>query len=185
MSGKMKWLLLVYRVPTEPARKRTYVWRKLRALGAVYLQQAVALLPLRRTLEQEVNDLSRRIQEFEGEVTLLKTASASAEWEQDVVERFRRQAAEEYAEVVEGAARLQEELAREGERGKFSFAELEENERGLESLRRWLAQARERDFFAAPAYAAAEKSVAEAAARLEWFAGQVYERAEAEGKPGG
>src|SRR5207249_4841485 len=39
------WLLLIYRVPQEPPGRRTYVWRQLKQLGAVYLQQAAAILP--------------------------------------------------------------------------------------------------------------------------------------------
>ena len=39
-----RWLLLIYRVPQAPPGRRTYVWRQLRQLGAVYLQQAAAIL---------------------------------------------------------------------------------------------------------------------------------------------
>ncbi len=41
----MKWLQLVYRVPAEPTRKRTYVWHQLRGLAAVYLQDGCCMLP--------------------------------------------------------------------------------------------------------------------------------------------
>ena len=40
-----RWLLLIYRVPQDPPARRTYVWRQLKQLGAVYLQQAAAILP--------------------------------------------------------------------------------------------------------------------------------------------
>src|ERR687898_153907 len=38
----MRWVLLVYRIPREPSRHRVAVWRKLRDLGALYLQDGVA-----------------------------------------------------------------------------------------------------------------------------------------------
>jgi len=38
------WLLLTYK-STEPAAKRIAVWRKLKGMGAVYLQSGVCLLP--------------------------------------------------------------------------------------------------------------------------------------------
>ena len=38
-------MLLVYRLPREPSRHRVAVWRKLRDLGALYLQDGVAALP--------------------------------------------------------------------------------------------------------------------------------------------
>ena len=39
------WLLLAYKVPREPSANRVYVWRKLKRLGAVALQDAVWVLP--------------------------------------------------------------------------------------------------------------------------------------------
>jgi len=35
-----QWLLLAYRIPTEPFRMRTCVWRQVKGLGVLYLQQA-------------------------------------------------------------------------------------------------------------------------------------------------
>ncbi|WP_279580643.1 hypothetical protein [Fodinicola feengrottensis] len=32
------WLLLVYKVPSEPTRLRATVWRRLKGMGAIYLQ---------------------------------------------------------------------------------------------------------------------------------------------------
>ena len=44
-AGKTRWLILVYHLPREPSRHRVAVWRKLKALGALYLQDGVAALP--------------------------------------------------------------------------------------------------------------------------------------------
>lgn len=41
----LRWLVLVYKIPAEPTRLRAGVWRKIKNLGAVYLQNAVAALP--------------------------------------------------------------------------------------------------------------------------------------------
>ena len=49
----MDWLLLVYRIPREPTSGRVYVWRKLKQLGAIAVQDAVWMLPATpRTREQ-------------------------------------------------------------------------------------------------------------------------------------
>ncbi len=176
MSKLLDWLLLIYKVPTEPARKRTYVWRKLKKLGAIYLQQAVALLPDRPAIASEMEDLAQKIVEFEGEVTLLQTHSVSNEWQQDVIRRFNQQRAEEYVEVADTARRIIDELERETERGKFNFAELEENEEALESVTRWLTQVKARDFFGAAERQAAEEAIAQADARLQEFARRVDEQ---------
>jgi len=34
------WLLLIYRVPSEPSRLRAAVWRRIKSLGAIYLQNS-------------------------------------------------------------------------------------------------------------------------------------------------
>lgn len=178
MSKLREWLLLIYKVPTEPARKRTYVWRKLKKMGAIYLQQAAAVLPNRPGIAKELEGLTQRILEFGGEVTLLKTQSVSTEWEQDVMRRFNQQRDEEYTEVVEQAQRIIDELERESERGKFNFAELEENEEALDSLKRWMAQVKGRDFFGAAGLQATEGAVKQASGRLQEFARKVYEQEE-------
>lgn len=82
----------------------------------------------------------------------------------------------EYAEVVERAAALVEELSREAARGKLTFAEVEENEADLARLERWLRRVRARDLFGAPGRAAAEAAVQRAAARLEEFTAQAIAR---------
>jgi hypothetical protein len=37
------WLLLIYRVPSEPSRLRAAVWRRIKSLGAIYLQNCTVL----------------------------------------------------------------------------------------------------------------------------------------------
>ena len=43
--SSLEWLLLTYKIAPEPARLRVSVWRKLKGMGAVYLQGGVCLLP--------------------------------------------------------------------------------------------------------------------------------------------
>jgi DNA-binding transcriptional regulator PaaX len=45
LAGQGGWLLLIYRVPPEPTRLRSTVWRRIKSLGAIYLQNSVAALP--------------------------------------------------------------------------------------------------------------------------------------------
>ena len=41
----MSWQIITYRLPKEPSRHRVAVWRELRRLGAVSLQQGTWALP--------------------------------------------------------------------------------------------------------------------------------------------
>ena len=44
-AGKTRWLILIYHLPRDPSRHRVAVWRKLKALGVIYLQDGVVVLP--------------------------------------------------------------------------------------------------------------------------------------------
>ncbi len=61
------WLLLVYRVPTEPASRRVAIWRDLKRLGALYLQQCVCILPRREEVREELERIVAKIPALEGE----------------------------------------------------------------------------------------------------------------------
>src|SRR5216684_4065894 len=41
----MVWRIAIYRLPSEPSRHRVAVWRELRKVGAVSLQQATWAVP--------------------------------------------------------------------------------------------------------------------------------------------
>ena len=64
------WLLLVYRIPREPTAGRVFVWRKLRALGAVALQDAVWVLPRTRQTQEQFQWLAAEITELRGEAVV-------------------------------------------------------------------------------------------------------------------
>src|ERR1700712_2699271 len=70
-----KWLLLVYRIPAEPTRLRATVWRRLKSLGAVYLQNSAAALPAGPSAERALRRLRREIVEMDGTAVLLSCSA--------------------------------------------------------------------------------------------------------------
>jgi hypothetical protein len=56
------WLLLTYKIPPEPSKKRVAIWRRLKGMGAVYLQSGVCLLP-------KTDDHVRRLKMLENDIT--------------------------------------------------------------------------------------------------------------------
>ena len=60
-----RWLLLIYRVPSEPTRLRATVWRRLKGLGAVYLQNSAAALPASQAAERALRKLRHDIADME------------------------------------------------------------------------------------------------------------------------
>src|SRR5258708_39843464 len=170
------WLFLSSRVPKDPPGRRTAVWRQLKQLGAVYLQQAATILPERPELRSELEALAGRIREFGGEVSLLATTSPTPEWEQDLVRQFNQTRDGEYAEVIENVERFEDEIRRETRKGKFTFAELEDLESDWEKLQRWIARVRSRDFFEAPGYSLVTEAIERGYTALQEFTREVYAR---------
>jgi hypothetical protein len=89
--------------------------------------------------------------------------------ERQIVGDFNAARDAEYAEVLERLPAFRQELAAERARGRATYAEVEESEADLERFRSWMAKIAARDYFAAPAGAAARAAVDDAAADLAAF----------------
>jgi hypothetical protein len=168
------WLLLIYRIRSGSSSRRTYVWRRLRQLGAIYLQQAVAIVPDRPGLRSGLAQLGQRIRAGGGEASLLETCSPDPAWEADIIERFDAARDAEYDEVIESVERFEDEIRRETRKKRFRFAELEESEADWQKLGLWFARLIERDFFGASGRASAEEALARGRALLDVFTREVY-----------
>ena len=174
------WLLVIYRVPQEPPGRRTYVWRQLRQRGAVYLQQAAAVLPERPELRAALEALGQRVLEYGGEVSLLSTVSPDEVLEAELVARFNQARDAEYTEVIENVERFEDEIKRERRKGRFTFAQLEDIEGEWEKLQRWHERIRSRDFFDAPGRRGTVEALNRGQAELETFTAEVSAREGAE-----
>lgn len=174
-SCRQRWLLLIYRLPAEPTSSaRSAVWRETKRLGAISLQHAVCLLPLSDANRKSLARLGRRIDDLGGEASVLETISPTDEWHEKTIERFNAARDEEYEEVVDETERFREEIARERRKGKFTFAELEDEESNLERLRKYLSQVEVRDTFGAAGRERARAEVEVCAEVLHEFAEEIY-----------
>lgn len=168
------WLLLIYRVPSEPTRLRATVWRRLKALGAIYLQNSAAALPASPAGERALRKLRREIIEMTGTAVLLTCAPLAGESE--ILTAFRAARDDEYEEIVDRARDFLVQVEKEHLAEHFSYAELEENEVDLVKLQSWFAKVRGRDAFGAPGREATEAALTKCEAALETYAAQVYDR---------
>src|SRR5712691_6038229 len=142
------WRVLIYRVPTEPASKRVAVWRDLKRLGALYLQQCVCIFPDIPGVIDEVNQVAAKIPALGGETFLLEVPRLQAEDETRIIESFREQRASEYAEIIEECeTKFVKEIEFERFRENYTFEEAEEIEQDLEKIRRWYDRIKARDWF--------------------------------------
>jgi hypothetical protein len=133
-------VLLVYRLPREPSRHRVAVWRKLRDLGALYLQDGVAALPEDAVTREQLEWLQLRVREAGGGATLWEGRPGTAAEEAGLVEDFRHSREEAYRAIIAGAERLR----RKAEMGGGGVLEQ------LGKLEREFRAERRRDYFRSP-----------------------------------
>ena len=172
----LEWFVLVYKLPSEPTRYRASVWRKLRAAGAVYLQSGVAALPADPGAERVMRGVAQEIQEYDGTCHLVRGPLVGDD--AALLTVFGAARDDEYREVLDGCRDFHAELEKERKAGKFTFAELEENEEDLAKLEAWLGKIRARDRFGAPLASEAEQAIYECQRDLEGYATSVYEAAD-------
>src|SRR5579875_3512752 len=100
-NGAPGWLLLIYRVPSEPTRLRATVWRRLKSLGAIYLQNSAAALPAAAPAERALRMLRHEIIEMAGTAVLLRCEALAGE--EEVIAAFQAARDDEYEEIVDRA----------------------------------------------------------------------------------
>ena len=172
------WLLLIYRVPSEPSRLRAAVWRRIKSLGAIYLQNSAAALPASVGAERALRKLRSEILDMGGTAVLMTcTVIAGAA---EVMAAFQAARNDEYEEIVDRCQDFLAQVKKEHVAEHFTFAELEENEVDLVKLRNWFAKVAERDVFGAAGRSATERAIEACEQSLEAYAARVYAE-EAEG----
>ena len=96
----MDWLLLVYKIPREPTAGRVYVWRKLKQLGAVAVQDAVWVLPATPKTREHFQWLVAEITELGGEASLFTSQAALAGQGESLQEQFEAPVRQAYEEIL-------------------------------------------------------------------------------------
>ncbi len=173
MANDVTWLVLIYKVPSEPTRLRATVWRRIKGIGAVYLQNGCAALPASAGAERAMRTLRSEIQGLGGEAQLLRSEVLAGHAE--VVDSFNRARDEEYTEIVTRCADFEAEIEHELADDHLTYAELEENDEDLTKLKSWFAKVQARDVLGAGGGLAAADALGRCEIALEGFAAQVYD----------
>lgn len=121
------WLLLVYRIPREPTAGRVFVWRKLKQLGAIALQDAVWVLPQTLRTQEQLQWLAAEITELKGEAMLWEAEQVYATDTEALRRQFVDSMETEYREIM---------------------AALKKKDRNLVALSKQFQEAHTRDYFA-------------------------------------
>ena len=144
-------------------------------LGAVYLQSGVCLLPKVELHVRRLKLLQNEITAMEGDAVLLETFGLNRVQEQKVIARFSSERNEAYQEFISRCDDFEAEIAKERGVGKFTYAEIEENEEDLGKLQAWLEKIVRLDFYGASLRSEAEERISRCAALLDDYAREVFE----------
>lgn len=142
----MEWLIFLSQLPTNPSSLRVNTWRRMRAAGALGLQNSAWIMPHTPDNEKFLQDLLTNIQQQEASGQIFKVAPLTDSIEQDILTRFQSERNQEYSEFYERCQECLTEIDKETKKEKFTFAELEEIEDDLEKLTAWLKKIQKRDF---------------------------------------
>jgi hypothetical protein len=108
----MDWLLLTYKLPSQPSARRVYVWRKLKRLGAVTIFDAVWVLPHTSRTHEQFQWLAVEITELGGEAMCWKIQAELSGQEETLVYQFQTRVDELYGKLLERMHRGQVEAGK-------------------------------------------------------------------------
>lgn len=107
-----RWLLLIYKVPNEPSARRVYVWRKLKKLAAILVQDSAWVLPANPKTREQLQWLAAEIKEMEGgEASLWEAEQIFTGQDKDFIAQFNEQVDKLYQAILDALAEDNVDLA--------------------------------------------------------------------------
>lgn len=106
----MPWRVITYRLPAEPSRHRVAVWRELRRLGAVALQQGTWAVPDGEPFEVGFTQVVEAIKAAGGQPVVLAVAEEASAAQLE--ELFTAQREAEWRELVSDCGKIRDRTGR-------------------------------------------------------------------------
>ncbi len=147
----VRWLLLIHQLPAKPAYARVKAWRRLQALGAVTVKNAVYALPASEDSREDFAWLAKEIEEMGGEAMVLGANLVEGLNDHDLQALFDGARDEDYARIANDAREIGARLS-----GETTDAELAEIAVQTARLRKQLDQVVAIDFFGSSGRLAAQ-----------------------------
>jgi hypothetical protein len=135
-------VVVLARLPAEPARHRMALWRELRRSGAIPLGQAVWAVPNLPAVRPLLERLTDLIEAANGRLLLLAAKGLTDGDCARLEQLYSAAREEEWTEFDADCGKYLAELDKEERLGKYTLAELEEEEQSLDRLRRWYRELR-------------------------------------------
>jgi hypothetical protein len=159
---KAPWLLLIHQLPAKPAYARVKVWRRLQALGAVLVKNAVYALPSNEETQEDFAWLAREIVELGGEALVCEAELVEGLGDDELRRMFVATRNEDYARLAKEARALAARLD-----GASADGELADIASQTGRLRKQLSEIAAIDFFEADGREAAEQPIARLESHLQ------------------
>jgi hypothetical protein len=176
------WLLFLAQLPSSTSSARVALWRRLHAIGAVGILNGSWVLPHTAAHAQFLEQLQETVGKQGGRGFVFTVSESSQDTATMIMERFRADRGREYDEFAERCSAFLAEINKETSAGKFTFAELEEEEQDLEKLVRWLPKIQKRDFFPDERWPQSDEMLQRCRQALEDFSRAVYAAGEEEAR---
>jgi hypothetical protein len=160
--SKAPWLLLIHQLPAKPAYARVKVWRRVQALGAVIVKNAVYALPSNEETQEDFAWLAREIVELGGEALVCEAELVEGLADAELRGMFVAARNMDYARLAEEARTLARRLDDAGTNGEFADIASQ-----VGRLRKQLSEVAAIDFFEADGRDAAEQPIVELENRLQ------------------
>jgi hypothetical protein len=173
-KDRLRWVVMVVRMPAEPSRHRVAVWRELRRIGALSLGQGTWAVPDVPAFADGMRRAVELAERGNGDVVVLDAHGRSDNDADRLALLFSDERRAEWQEFVADCAKFEAEIDKELAARKLTLAELEEEEQSLERLRRWYRELKTRDVFGSREGAEAEQRLKSCVERLEDYTEQVF-----------
>lgn len=95
------WLVFNYKVPYEPSARRVFVWRKLKGMGAIAVQDAAWVLPANARTREKMQWLANEVQQMGGEAILWEATQLFTGQAIDLVQQFKDQVDILYTKILQ------------------------------------------------------------------------------------
>jgi hypothetical protein len=175
MAGPNRFTVLVYRMPAKPTAGRVAVWRQLKKIGAIYLQQSVCVFLTKPEMSHDLDPILERIVGAAGEFHLLPLRKLDSAEERKLILQFLDQTSNHYQEIIENCeVNFTKEIEFEKFRKNFTYQKADEIHTEFEKIVAWFERVNRRDWFGAPNMRQAKDWLERCEKMLEEFEARVF-----------